>query len=305
MADVPAPHRERKDHSLRWLFTHLPNPTLRAFGLDCPTFVEARSPVVPLIETKAVVVDALLVGDDRSVWHLEFEMGPANLCALIEHHVAVVRAYPDCPVETVVFWGRPRSRQPVGCGKASLDAHHVFLAEMDGDAELRRLDGLARGGAALTSGDILKLAMLPWMHQERPMWDVLREAAPVAEGLEPEMRRGVVGAMGALAFGALEPAQRPFLLEVLWQMPVGQELFDLLRQEGRQEGRREGERQGAMRKAREDVLDAFLARFDRLPVSVQTAVAATDDLALLKEWHRLVIRAQDPQAADAVFAMRH
>ena len=295
MTDAPAPHREHKDHSLRWLFTHLGNLTLRDFGLDCPTFVESRAPVLPLVETKAVVVDALLVGDDRSVWHLE--MGPGNPCSLIEHHVAVVRAHRDCPVETVVFWGRLRSPQPVSCGRATLDAHHVFLAEMDGDAELRRLEEKARGGAPLTSGDILKLAMLPLMHQERPLWDVLREAVPVAEGLEPQMRRGVMGAMGALAYGALESAQRPFLLEVLQQMPLGEELFEVIRQEGRQEGK--------VADARDSVLEAFLARFDRVPAPVEKVVAATDDLALLKEWLRAVIRAQDQEAAEALFAVKH
>ena len=125
------------------------------------------------------------------------------------------------------------------------------------------------------------------------MWDVLRDAAPVAEILEPEMRRAVVGAMGALAYGALEPVQRPFLLEVLRQMPVGEELFEVIRQEGE------------VRKAREAVLDAFLARFDRVPAPVEKAVAAVDDLALLKEWHRAVIRAQDHAAAEAVFAVKH
>ena len=60
-----------------------------------------------------------------------------------------------------------------------------------------------------------------------------------------------------------------------------------------------------MRNAREAVLDAFLARFDRVPAPVEKAVAATDDLALPKEWHRAVIRAQDPVAAEAVFAVKH
>ena len=60
-----------------------------------------------------------------------------------------------------------------------------------------------------------------------------------------------------------------------------------------------------MRKAREDVLDAFLARFDRVPAPVEKVVAVTDDLALLKEWHRTVIRAQDQEAAEAVFAVKH
>ncbi len=139
------------------------------------------------------------------------DAGPSVLGAA----ACVWRAHPDCPMKTVVFWGRLRSRQLVRCGKVTLNAHHVFLAEMDGDAELRRLDDKARGGVALTSGDIVNLAMLPLMHQERPMWDVLRVAAPVADILDPEMRRGVMGAMGALAYGVLEPAQRPFLLEVL------------------------------------------------------------------------------------------
>ena len=129
------------------------------------------------------------------------------------------------------------------------------------------------------------------------MWDVLRDAAPVADILDPAMRRGVMGAMGALAYGALESAPRPFLLEVLRQMPLGEELFDVLRQEG--------ERQGEVRKAREAVLDAFLARFDRVPAPVEKVVAAADDLALLKEWHRAVIRAQDHVAAEAVFAVKH
>ena len=124
------------------------------------------------------------------------------------------------------------------------------------------------------------------------MWDVLRVAAPVADILDPEMRRGVMGAMGALAYGALESAQRPFLLEVLRQMPVGEELFEVIRQEGE------------VRKAREAVLDAFLARFDRVPAPVEKAVTATDDLAVLKEWHRTVIRAQDQEAAEAVFAVK-
>ena len=75
------------------------------------------------------------------------------------------------------------------------------------------------------------------------------------------------------------------------------ELFDVLRQEG--------ERQGAVRKAREAVLDAFLARFDRVPAPVEKVVAATDDLALLKEWLRAVIRAQDPVTAEVVFTVRH
>ena len=119
----------------------VPNPSPRVFGVPCPERVEGLSPVIPLLETKAVVVDGLLRGvDDGSIWPLEFEMGSPDHCRLIEHHTAVARAYPGVQVETVVFWGRDRSEPHVlRCGRATLDAHQVFLTAMDGDGELRRV----------------------------------------------------------------------------------------------------------------------------------------------------------------------
>ena len=164
---MPQPHRERKDHGLRYLFDEVPNPSPRVFGVPCPERVEVLSPVIPLLETKAVVVDGLLRGvDDGSIWSLEFEMGSPDNCRLIEHHTAVARAYPGVQVETVVFWGRDRAEPHVlRCGRASLEAHQVFLAAMDGDGELHRPRRVVAKGRALTSGDILLLATLPLMHR--------------------------------------------------------------------------------------------------------------------------------------------
>ena len=202
---MPAPHRERKDHGLRYLFDEVPNPSPRVFGVPCPERVEVLSPVIPLLETRAVVVDGLLRGtDDGSIWSLEFEMGSPDYGRLIEHHVAVARAHPGVQVETVVFWGRVRS-EPHGlrCSRASLEAHQVFLAAMDGDGELRRLRQVVAGGRELTSGDILLLATLPLMHHRQATWNVIEAAAPLAARLSAKLERGVVSAMGALAYSAL------------------------------------------------------------------------------------------------------
>ncbi len=304
---MPKPHRERKDHGLRYLFDEVPNPSPRVFGVPCPERVEVLSPVIPLLETKAVVVDGLLRGvDDGSIWSLEFEMGSPDHCRLIEHHTAVARAYPGAQVETVVFWGRDRSGPHVlRCGRASLEAHQVFLAAMDGDGELRRLRRVVAEGRALTSGDILLLATLPLMHHGQATWNVVEAAAPLAAGLPPNLERGVVSAMGALAYSALKPEERPFLLEVLGRMPVGEELFEDLRAQGEARGEARGRHEGEITDRREAVLEVFILRFHAVPDAVRREVEAADRLDVLRAWHQAVVLAPDAQAAaDAILARR-
>jgi hypothetical protein len=296
MAEVP---REHNDHALRWLFQHLRNPSPRGFGVPCPEQVEVLSPVTPLLETKAVVVDGLLKGvPDGSIWSLEFEMGTTDYGRLIEHHVAVARAHPGAQVESVVFWGRRHASERVWrCGQATLEAHQVFSPDTDGASELRRLQAATPAGAALTDGYILLLATLPLMRHETRLWQVLQAVAPVAAASPADVEHGVVTAMGAMAYSALDPAERPHLLEVLGRMPAGQELFEDLR--------REGELRGALRVARQAVLEAFEAHFDDVPAAVRTAVAGTEDLALLSAWLRTVVRARDAQmAAEAILGTR-
>jgi hypothetical protein len=99
--------------------------------------------------------------------------------------------------------------------------------------------------------------------------------------------------MGALGYDALEPADRPRLLEVLGRMPFPQTLFTDLE--------RRGEQRGALRQAREAVLEAFAARFAAVPDPVQHAVSQVADLDQLHRWHRDVVRARDEaEAARAV-----
>ena len=299
MPEPPEPPREKRDHGMRYLFDEVPNPSPRVFGVPCPENVEVLSPVIPLLETKAVVVDGLLRGvDDGSIWSLEFEMGSPDYGRLIEHHVAVARAYRGTRVETVIFWGRDRSEpHVVQCGRATLEAHQVFLPAMDGTKELRRLRQVVAEGQALTSGDILLLATLPLMHHQQSMWDVVAAAAPLAVGLPPNLERGVVSAMGALAYSALKPEERPFLLEVLGRMPVGEELFEDLRAQGRHEGE--------IRDRREAVLEVFTVRFQSVPEDVRRAVERADRLEVLRAWHQAAVLAADAQAAaNAILARR-
>ncbi len=308
---MPEPHRERKDHGLRYLFDEVPNPSPRVFGVPCPERVEVLSPVIPLLETKAVVVDGLLRGvDDGSIWSLEFEMGSPDHCRLIEHHAAVARAYPGVQVETVVFWGRDRSEPHVlRCGRATLEAHQVFLAAMDGDGELQRLRQVVAEGRALSSGDILLLATLPLMRHGQATWNVVQEAAPLAAGLPANLERGVVSAMAALAYSALTPEERPFLLEVLGRMPVGEELFEDLRAQGEARGeargREQGLHEGEARQARAAVLDVLSVRFHAVPDAVRRVVESTDRLEVLRAWHQAAVLAPNAQAAaDAILARR-
>ena len=85
-------------------------------------------------------------------------------------------------------------------------------------------------------------------------------------------------------------------------MPLPQELYEDLRKEFQAEflakGRVEGRVEGELRRARAAVLEAFDARFERVPAAVGGAVAGTDDLELLGAWHRAVVRAPDLTAAE-------
>ena len=84
--------------------------------------------------------------------------------------------------------------RPVRAQRASVAAHQVFLASLDGRAALDRLRAQA---PALSNDDALELALVPAMdHGGRPMWDVLEDLAPLAAGLDPEWAAVVVGAMG-------------------------------------------------------------------------------------------------------------
>ena len=175
--------------------------------------------------------------------------------------------------------------RPIRAQRASVAAHQVFLASLDGRAAVARLR--AQASAGLSNDDALELALVPAMdHGGRPMWDVLEDLAPLAAGLDPAWVSVVVGAMGALGYDALEPADRPRLLEVLGRMPFPQTLFTDL------------EKRGAVRQAREAVLEAFAARFDAVPDAVQRAVSQAEDLDQLHRWHRAVVRARDESEAE-------
>ena len=137
------------------------------------------------------------------------------------------------------------------------------------------------------------------------MWNVVEAAAPLAAVLPANLERGVVSAMGALAYSALKPEERPFLLEVLGRMPVGEELFEDLRAQGREQGLHEGEVRGEVRQARAAVLDVLSIRFHAVPDVVRRVVESTDRLDVLHAWLQVVVLAPDAQAAaDAILARR-
>ena len=62
------------------------------------------------------------------------------------------------------------------------------------------------------------------------------------------------------------------------------------RVEGRVEGRQEGQQIGQIRSQQESVLAVLETRFSEVPYALREAVTGVDDLARLKEWHRLAIQ---------------
>ena len=118
------------------------------------------------------------------------------------------------------------------------------------------------------------------------MWDVLEDLAPLAAGLDPAWVSVVVGAMGALGYDALGPADRPRLLEVLGRMPFPQTLFTDL------------EKRGALRQAREAVLEDFTVLFGSVPQAVEQQVRQTEDIERLKGWRRAILKAGSAAAAE-------
>ena len=298
MPTDPPLHREHRDHGLRGLFT-IPRTSLRRFGIPSAPMVRELSGDIKIIDTAVEEADDILEDEAGTVWVLEFERGSGNAARLIRHYAAAVQRHPRQRVELALFWDgarRPARVRPVRAQRASVAAYQVFLASLDGRAALARLR--AHAPAALGSDDALELALAPAMdHGGRPMWDVLEDLAPLAAGLDPEWAAVVVGAMGALAYDALEPAERPRLLEVLGRMPFPQTLFTDLERRGEERG----EQRGALRQAREAVLEAFAARFAAVPDPVQHAVSQVADLDQLHRWHRDVVRARDEaEAARAV-----
>jgi hypothetical protein len=294
----PPLHREHRDHGLRGLFT-IPRISLRRFGIPSAPMVRELSGDIKIIDTAVEEADDILEDEAGTVWVLEFERGSGNAARLIRHYAAAVQRHPRQRVELALFWDgarRPPRVRPVRAQRASVAAYQVFLASLDGRAALARLR--AQAPAALSSDDALELALVPAMdHGGRPMWDVLEDLAPLAAGLDPEWAAVVVGAMGALAYDALEPAERPRLLEVLGRMPFPQTLFTDLERRGEERG----EQRGALCQARVAVLEAFAARFTAVPDPVQHAVSQVADLDQLHRWLRAVVRARDEaEAARAV-----
>ncbi len=297
-------HREHRDPSLHGVFVTIPRISLRRFGIPSAPMVRELSSDIKIIDTAVEEADDILEDEAGTVWVLEFESRNGNPARTIRHYVAAVGRHPTRRVELALFWDRARRPdrvRPVRAQRASLAAHQVFLASLDGRAALARLR--AQAPAGLSSDDALELALAPAMdHGGRPMWDVLEDLAPLAAGLEPAWVSVVVGTMGALGYDLLEPAERPRLLEVLGRMPFPQTLFTDLEKRGEKRGEERGEKRGALRQAREAVLEDFTVLFGSVPPAVEQLVRQAEDIDRLKGWRRAILKAGSAAAAERAVA---
>ena len=199
-------------------------------------------------------------------------------------------------MEAALFWiraRRPDRVRSVRAQRATLSAHQVFLASLDGREAVARIRTHAR--VALTADDALELALVPAMrHGDRPMWDLLEELASLAASLPPDWVPTVMGTMGALGYDELTPAERPRLLEVLRRMPFPQTLFTDLEKRGEERGAK----RGALHQARESLLEDFTVLFGSVPPVVEQRARQTEDIDQLKAWRRAILKAGNPAAAE-------
>ena len=61
-------------------------------------------------------------------------------------------------------------------------------------------------------------------------------------------------------------------------------------EKGLEKGRQEGRQEGQVRNQQESVLAVLETRFGEVPYPLREAVTGMDDLARLKQWHRLAIQ---------------
>lgn len=279
--------RERNDIVLKQIAAVFRGAVLERFGVFLPPIVAPLSTELPLLVARSRRADYVFRLADESVLHLEFQtsreegdfvrFAEYNLALHIQHKV---------PVWTVVLWGSSVRQAPDmhGMGSLTLQIQSVLLGMQDGTGLLDGLAAKVERGEALDVSDQAALALLPLMHQRRPLREA--EAAEtlrrVAEALPLAERSLTVGALAALAWRYnMDEEQIRSLLEVLQMTNALDEMLDDAIRRGLNEGEILASQEALRVVVRErfgavpDGLERRIAGADRTTLSVLIARAAT------------------------------
>ena len=333
MAEEPRQPRNFKDRALIWISGLLVGGHVPLVA-DSPRLMRVVDRQLFVMAPSEQETDRTFLAEDGSIWSFEFQFrdSEADVARMAGYHLTLLRQYPGRVVETVIFWGhRPPSEEPLRLARVIFHPRQVFLQALLAETELGRWRRRAEEGPPLGRAAALELVLLPLMRHTLGMRKLLEAALPVTEWLEPDLRAPTRAAMLCLGYGEMQsPTDRAWArLEVLNVPVVGQELFeDLVRdglekgleeglekgrvkgleeglEEGLEKGLEKGRHDGEVRQAQKAVLEAFTARFDDPPATLREAVTKTDDLTLLTQWLRAVVRAPDATSAEAAVVGAH
>ncbi len=278
--------RERNDIVLKRLAAVFKGTVLNRFGLDLPPIVGPLPTALPLLTARMREADYVFLLADGSLLHLEFQTKreKGDLARFTAYSTALHQAHDLTPVHTVVVWGAQVGRMETShvMGSVTLTADHILLSEEDGTGQLEQLAAKVERGEALDDKDRLTLALLPLMHQRRPLADKAAAATlkTVAGALPREERTLVVEALTVLAQLAMDETQIRELLEVLTMAYAVNEMIEDALRRGQADGKAEGKAEGALEGYRMGLRVLVRARFGAVPAVLEQRIATATSAAL-------------------------
>ncbi|MGH2344823.1 MAG: hypothetical protein ACRDG4_06325, partial [Chloroflexota bacterium] len=174
------------------------------FGLDLAPIRRPLPIELPQLSLQLQRLDTLFELTDNSLLHLEFQarLTVADLIRFLQYALALLQAYPDRTIHTVILCG-PGVREappPIDLGLLPHTISYVLIGTQDGDAVLLRLQALRSTGAVWSEADRLDLYLLLLMRHRRDTETVARQGLELAEALPPSDRPRVIGAILSLAY---------------------------------------------------------------------------------------------------------
>jgi hypothetical protein len=251
---------------------HLAHLLPSRYGLDLAPIRRHLPTELPQLDLHLERLDHVFELEDDSLLHLEFEaaVGAADLRRFVRYGLALLEAYPERRVHTVVFCG-PRTRQaplPIDGGTLPYRLEGVALGAQDGVATLERLRALAASGRPWSEADRLDLVLLPLMRHALGTEEVIRAGLEVAEALPGTEQRRAMGALLALAYHYVGEAALDRLMEALMATNLLAQVLAESMEQGMERGRAEEARV---------LLRRYLERrFGAIPPALEERIAGSD-----------------------------
>lgn len=251
---------------------HLAHLLPHRYNLDMAPIRRHLPTELPQLELHLERLDHVFELEDGRILHLEFEaaVSAADLRRFVRYGLALLEAYPERPVHTVVFCG-PRTRQPLlplEGGSLPYRLESVPVGQQDGTATLARLQALAAEGDHWSEADRLDLMLLPLMRHELGTEEVIRAGLVLAEALPAAEQPRAMGALLALAYHYVGEAALDRLMEALMTTNLLAQVLAETMEQGMERGRAEEARV---------LLRRYLERrFGAIPPVLDERIAGSD-----------------------------